>query len=236
MNLLTTGKSSHPRTSARRRTTAVLSTVVAGTAALALASPASALLPAGTVNLNGSAFPASFSDTGGMRLVPCLNAGHCGGATADDVTAPDGEFFYNLVEGNAGPMRVVIGLEGAFADDGSPEVFSRIRFVARDAANNATYTIVHPYGTATVRTDGRGRGRFSEDTICGAGNCGPARFLTAANDDGSDFFKDNDGAAAPITSDGVNRLSVTVYRGTSATGAPVATLSRFTVQAQLPRP
>lgn len=176
-------------TSRRRASALLLASVVAGSAFVAVAEAASALVPAdGTVVVAG--FPAAYKDANNLSLQPCLDDARCAGPV--DTTPPDGEFFYNLMEGevaldglgaSGGTMRVIIGLEGAFADPGgTPEVFSRIRFVARDAAPNTTYTIDHPYGDdAVVETDGRGRGRFSEDTICGAppAACGPANFITA---------------------------------------------------------
>jgi len=230
MKLLSPIKSAHSRTTARRRATALaLSTVVAGTAAAALATPASAVTPAAATVLGG--FPASYSD-GTSTFVPCVDGSlHCGGTTAADVTAPDGEFFYNLVEGQVpvktgGFVKVVIGLEGAFdPDTGQPTVFHRVRFVGRDLVPGK-YTIVHPYGTAEFTTDGRGRGRSSVDTDCLTAGCGPTTFLTGAL---VGNYKDNGGVEGSITG-GINGVnSVTVKQGANQVGF----LNKFTVQAKV---
>ena len=236
-------------TAARRRTSALmLSSVVAGSAVLAMASPASAVGVVGPVsNINGAgtAFPASYQDPDGVKLVPCLTPAHCGGAAAEDVTAPDGEFFYNLVEGNVGGFRVVMGLEGAFVEDGTPVTFNRLRFRNSNATPGATYKIVHPYGTTTVTADSRGRAR--SDKVRADEGCDPApgdscnfaaamgagsaytKFLTAANDkDASDGFLDNDGALSTITGSPTGNNFVAVYKD----GKFVEQLNRFTVQAQ----
>src|SRR5215213_4992000 len=74
-------------TAARRRTSALmLSSVVAGSAVLAMASPASAAVVGDPVNINGpgTAFPAFYQEgtaaAPGLKLVPCLTPAHCGGA------------------------------------------------------------------------------------------------------------------------------------------------------------
>jgi hypothetical protein len=232
--------------SRRRATALLLAPVVASTTALALASPASAAVVGSVANVNGpgTAFPTSYS-AGGTTLVPCLTPAHCGGAAAEDITAPDGEFFYNLVEGTAGNFRVVIGLEGAFLEDGTPVVFNRIRFRANNMTPGATYTIKHPYGVTTVTADGRGRARsdkFRPDEGCepaAGATCNFAEamapgsayssFLTSLRDTGLDGFKDNDGRAGPITSGPAGRDYVEVFQGTKS----IAKQTNFTVQAQL---
>src|SRR5919107_1352291 len=156
----------------RRATALLLSPVVASTALLAIASPANAAVPGpgAVADINGSSFPAYYQDATGLQLRPCLNALHCAATTAADVVNPDGEFFYNLVEGDVGPFLAVIGLEGAYIDAGVGQemVFNRLRFRARPGTvePNTDYTIVHPYGVSHVRSVGDGSARVTDDDGC----------------------------------------------------------------------
>jgi hypothetical protein len=225
-----------------------------------MAAPAHAAVPGpGPVaDINGSSFPSFYQDANGLQLRPCLNALHCGATTAADVANPDGEFFYNLVEADVGPWRVVIGLEGAFLAEGvgQEQTFNRLRFRAPDPGDvkgSTTYTIVHPYGTTTVRSRADGSARSQDnnedDEGCEVAPCdfGAAmpggllhapytRFLTAAGDTGADGFADNDGVAGPIVGSPTGNNFVKIYEGTAATGTPVWSETRFTVQAAVAAP
>lgn len=86
------------------------------------------------------------------------------------------ESFYMLAEtsmvigGGAenGEVRVVLALEATFGGneavaDGQQIVFGRIRFRVRDGVPFSDYTLTHPYGTVTARTDDRGRVTATQD-------------------------------------------------------------------------
>jgi hypothetical protein len=67
-------------------------------------------------------------------------------------------------------MLLILALEAAYLNGppvpGEEMTFGRIRIDGRDLTPNATYTIVHPYGTLSLPADGFGAIRFTEDIGC----------------------------------------------------------------------
>jgi len=233
MNVLAPSYSpqARPTTSTRRRTALALSSVVAGSAVLAIASPASAFTPvagAGTL----AAFPASFQDTSGLTLQPCVDGSvQCGGTTAADVVAPDGEMFYNLMDGKVAGVRVVIALEGGFPN-GPAEVFYRVRFKAlgtsKGSLANAAYSITSRFGNASFTTDANGVGVSTSDTFCVAGAaCGDTQFITSAAYRPGDAYVGNGAIDEPVAA--ANAVSVTV-NGKTTVG------NQFTVTGKVAAP
>jgi hypothetical protein len=89
--------------------------------------------------------------------------------------APDGEGFWfnagaDLALGTTGSARLVLAQEAAFLDGGRVS-FGRVRIVVLRAVPNTTYNFDHPYGSASVTTDGLGNGRFNTDVGCAAAPC-----------------------------------------------------------------
>jgi hypothetical protein len=147
--------------------------------AAALAGPAQAALTAvGPVN-PATGFPDWYQDGSGpngtgLKLQPCLDGPpYCLTARAD-LAPPDGEAFYaqaeTTVPAGRGAARLVIAQEAAYLDN-DPIAFGRIRITVVGATPNTTYSFAHPYGDATVTTDGLGNGRFNTDVGCGAAPC-----------------------------------------------------------------
>lgn len=131
-------------------------------------------------------FPLWYKDGNGVRLELVwkpgdLNAPAVGEPPED--TPPLGlperfpeESFYMLAETSMvisggtenGEVRVVLALEATFGGneavaDGQQIVFGRIRFRVRDGVPLSDYTLTHPYGTVTARTDDRGRVTATQD-------------------------------------------------------------------------
>ncbi len=164
----------------------VLSVLVALTAGLAPASPASgaaATSPGfGQVDpLTG--FPAWFEDSAGTRLVQCLQASdpNCvvladtGFDPAKPVSFPGNfpqESFYSLVDSGRldtkgcsgtkpGRISVRMALEGAFANgavkSGDQMTFGRVRLILTGGlCKSSTYTVTYPLGQMTFTTDTSG--------------------------------------------------------------------------------
>ncbi|MGY2066021.1 fibronectin type III domain-containing protein [Blastococcus sp. SYSU DS0619] len=158
------------------------------------------LVKAGPVN-PAHGFPAWYEDSAGRRLEPCVDHQNplCD-IPADHVPNPSAplsfptnfpsEVFYQLVSAElplrgGGEATLTLGLEGAWMNEevepGDQTVFARIRVDVDDAAPGTTYRFQHPFGTLTVDTDARGRGRFVQDVTPAlnnfdtplAGNFGP---------------------------------------------------------------
>lgn len=135
-----------------------------------------------TSSLHG--FPAWYKDKSSpaLRLEPCLTVGDpmCAAGPSDipnpeePLSFPDNfpeEFFYML--GNAelttpagGQLKLVLGLEGAFANNVAPGeqmVFGRIRMFAKDLVPGGHYKITHPYGVDEGVAEDDGQLRINED-------------------------------------------------------------------------
>src|SRR3954453_9507332 len=135
-------------------------------------------------------FPSWYGDSNGLRLEPCLDGDNplCGflpGDIPDDsqpISFPDNfpeEFFYQLVGSEldlpgGGRAVLTLGLEAAFANGpaevGQQVVFARTRIVVKGAPANQTLTFTHPFGAATIDTDGTGAGRLVNDVSPAIGN------------------------------------------------------------------
>jgi Fibronectin type III domain len=138
-------------------------------------------------------FPSWYQDSNNTRIEPCLDQDNpmCGFLPGDvpaagPITFPTNfpeEFFYQLVDSTltlpaGGKAVLTLGLEGAFANGGAvagdQQVFARTRIVVKGAPANTTLTFTHPFGAATVDTDGTGAGKLVEDKTPAVGNFGLA--------------------------------------------------------------
>jgi hypothetical protein len=156
-----------------RHLRAALAALVAAMAMTVAAAPAHAALTAtGPVN-PATGFPDWYEDGTGVKLQPCLDGPPFCLTAAADLVAPSGEGFYWNAQSDlaigGGSAKLVLAQEAAFAPDRI--TFSRIRIVVKGARANTAYTFTHPYGSATVTTDGLGNGRFSQDFGCAAAPC-----------------------------------------------------------------
>ena len=149
----------------RNRTRAAITTAVAIIATAAFAVPASANLTAtGPVAPNG--FPAYYEDSTTLQVGLCIDDPGCPASppVLEDVVNHD-EAFYQLasgtVTGKAGDdlpnasVTVDFNVEAAFLN-GKPITFGRIQFKATGLRGNTTYTVEHPYGTSTFKTESNG--------------------------------------------------------------------------------
>ncbi|MFL6027685.1 MAG: hypothetical protein ACJ72G_07510 [Friedmanniella sp.] len=154
-------------------------------------------------------FPSWYGDSNGLRLEPCLDGDNplCGflpGDIPDDsqpISFPDNfpeEFFYQLVGSEldlpgGGRAVLTLGLEAAFANGpaevGQQVVFARTRIVVKGAPANQTLTFTHPFGAATIDTDGTGAGRLVNDVSPAIGN-----FTLALGGNFGPFLKWTEGA------------------------------------------
>jgi len=139
-------------------------------------------------------FPSSYTDATGTQLQMCLDGPPNCLTAAADLTAPDGEGFYNnatakLTTRGNGKAVMVLSLEGAYAGaaTGQEIVFSRIRFTDSGGLRpNTVYTVTHPYGVDDYKTNGSGQIVKNQGTqdIGGLGPCG----ATAHNPGGACDF------------------------------------------------
>jgi len=142
------------------------------------------------VNANHG-FPLWYQDVNGTRVEPCIEGSdpRCvlpgapfnpGQPTAFPSNFPD-EFFYWIADSNpvpvdGGTISIRMALEGTTAGVAGDQIaFGRIRIKALGAAANTTYTVVHPFGTATLTTDVGGGGVLTSDVGCAA----PCNFADA---------------------------------------------------------
>jgi hypothetical protein len=151
-----------------------LAAALALAAGLVSARPAHAALSAvGPVN-PATNFPDWYQDGTGLKLQLCVDGPPFCLAAAAELIPPEGEAFWSQAEAvvpvGGGEARLILAQEAAFLE-ADPISFSRIRVVVRGAAPNRTYAFNHPYGNASVTTDGLGNGRFNSDVGCGAGPC-----------------------------------------------------------------
>ncbi|MET0626530.1 MAG: choice-of-anchor D domain-containing protein [Pyrinomonadaceae bacterium] len=127
-------------------------------------------------------FPLWYQDEQGLRLALCLDTnGLCLAEIPNPAAPPSvtdtnmnfpGEAFWwsaeaeiNLPSGGRG--RLVLAKEAAFTTEnasvGNQITFSRIRIRIDGLTPGATYTITHPYGTATLVADGDGLAALTFD-------------------------------------------------------------------------
>jgi hypothetical protein len=132
-------------------------------------------------------FPLWYQDEQGLRLALCLDTnGLCLAEIPNPAAPPSvtdtnmnfpGEAFWwsaeaeiNLPSGGRG--RLVLAKEAAFTTEdasvGNQITFSRIRIRIDGLTPGATYTITHPYGTATLVADGDGLAALTFDPDAGA--------------------------------------------------------------------
>jgi hypothetical protein len=206
------------------------------------ARPAHAALSAvGPVN-PATAFPDWFQDSTGLKVQLCLDGPPFCLAAKADMVAPDGEAFWFEAEsvvpvGASGEARLILAQEAAYSNT-DPIGFGRTRIVVRGATPNTTYTFNHPYGTATIDTDGLGNGRFNEDIGCLGPPCGWATAL--ASKVSPQFLRWSAAAPAPpagFIGDAVTPHPVTGGSVRNTFGvAGGASTGLFTVQGKLAGP
>jgi K319-like protein len=190
----TARKATRPAT---RRMAAVAAGVVCAFAATALVALAAVSTPGTHIAKVGptspeNGFPVWYADDSNpaLRLALCDQESdpNCNIAgTLPDATQPQSfpgnypvESFYQLASavmnaGNGGKATFVAGLEATFnnnvvAKAGDQTVFSRIRVKVTNLAANTTYTVHHPYGDESLKTDGNGTIFFTQDVGAGSPN------------------------------------------------------------------
>jgi hypothetical protein len=200
-------------------------------------------------------FPAYYSDSAGLKLQPCLDGLPMCNATMDDLQAPDGEFFYNLVAGEAGPFLITLALEGAYIDAGTGQemVFNRVRISAPKGGltPGGQYTIVHPYGQMTRTANASGtipNNAGTTDTGCAEAPCDFARAIGGAYTSflAWDTFGLPPAAGGPpagyvgdnatehlISGSPLGQNYVEIYEGPTATGTPLWRADQFTVEGKV---
>jgi hypothetical protein len=232
---------------------------IAGTllcSSLLIATQVATAVPVGVSPIDPQTqFPAYYSDSAGLKLQPCLDGLPMCNATMDDLQAPDGEFFYNLVSGEAGPFLITLALEGAYIDAGAGQemVFNRVRISAPKGGltPGGQYTIVHPYGQITRTANASGtipNNAGTTDTGCAAAPCdfslaiggSYTSFLTwdtfglppAAGGPPAGYVGDN-ATEHLITGSPLGQNFVEIYEGSSATGTPLWRADQFTVEGKV---
>src|SRR5919199_1989986 len=174
--------------------TAVVATAFAGTALVAFAAtstPGTHITAVGPISPDNG-FPVWYADDSqpSLRLALCdqVSDPNCNIAgTLPDGTQPQSfpsnypvESFYQLASatgtaGNGGKATYTAGLEATFnnnvvAKAGDQTVFSRIRVKVTNLDPNTTYTVHHPYGTDTLKSDANGLIFVTEDVGAGSPN------------------------------------------------------------------
>jgi Abnormal spindle-like microcephaly-assoc'd, ASPM-SPD-2-Hydin len=226
----------------------------AGLSLAVVAAPAQAALSPTVGPVDGvTSFPAFYQDTAGQRLEPCLDGPPICFAAASDLTAPDGEAFYNnagatLTLKNAGKATLTLALEAAYAgaDSGQEITFGRIRFTANKGLTpGATYKVTHPYGVdsfvaaspkgTTGALTGAVAANAGTEDIGALGPClgpnahaagGSCDFAEATTGRVGPFLK-WDPAVAPAAPAGYLGDNATPHRITGAGAAPAANVFRI---------
>jgi len=225
-----------------RFTRFLLACLAAALGATAPAGPAQAALnAAGAVN-PATGYPDWYADGGELRLQLCLDGPPFCLASKADLKAPDGEAFWFQAESTldigTGSARLVLAHEAAFLNTDRIS-FGRMRIVVRSARPDTTYEFAHPYGNATVTTDGLGNGRFNSDVGCGGAPCD---WNAALGTDVSPQFLRWNPAVPPAAPAGYIGDSVTPHPVTGGSvrntfgvsgGGVSATTDLFTVQGKL---
>lgn len=162
-------------------------TVLAATAAvLAPAASASASLAGVGPTDPGTGFP-SFYDDGTTKLELCIRAGDpctAGTTVAGTPSTPANitpETFYFIADADPGTIQGApagasvkyrASLEAAFGNGpvevGQQITFGRVDVVGKGLTPNKTYTITHPYGTATATSNDKGILKYREEVGCPA--------------------------------------------------------------------
>ena len=198
-------------------------------------------------------FPTWYRDTVGTTLQLCIASGDpcVVGTTVSGTPSVPGNirnesFYYAadaLLNVGSGKIKYRAALEAAFAPPGSPAVgqqitFGRINIVGTGLQPATAYTVVHPYGTATVRTDSLGGFRYRIQ-VGGAA----LDFTRALSAPIMPFLRWTSGAPAGFIGDAVTPHAVAgsptglnavnVYVGASAAGSPIASQSGFKVAGKL---
>jgi hypothetical protein len=149
---------------------------LAGIAALGLATiaaPAHAALTAVSPNMDGLGLPQWYDD-GAQKLTICPTGTPNCGPPVPFVPSPGGggEAFYNraVAKLTAGSTNLTVSLAVEAAFDpvftDSPVTFTRVRSKISGAAPNSTYTVIEPFGTQTVDTNGAGSGTTTDQVGC----------------------------------------------------------------------
>ena len=147
-----------------------------------LAAPAQAALSPTVGPVDGvTGFPSYYQDTAGQRLEPCLDGPPICFAAASDLTAPEGEAFYNNAGATmnlrgTGKAVLTLALEAAYAgaDSGQEITFGRVRFTASSGLRSgSTYKVTHPYGVDSFVADTAGavKANVGTEDIGGLGPC-----------------------------------------------------------------
>ncbi|HVL30968.1 MAG TPA: hypothetical protein VM299_01930, partial [Solirubrobacteraceae bacterium] len=164
-------------------------------AALA-AAPSQAALKAVSPDVDpNTGFPLWYQDRSDETLELCLDPFNCANPAPDSTAPPSivagegdnfpGEAFYwsaeAIMDTPGGRCRLVLALEAAFNNETeSPEpgdqlVFNRIRVRCDGLRANSDFTVTHPFGRETFRTNGEGEFSSSrvraDDTGCQATPC-----------------------------------------------------------------
>ncbi len=212
-------------------------------AAPAIAATAPAVGPVDPLN----GFPSWFQDTGGARLVPCLQASDPNCVLAADtgfdparpVTFPTNfpqEFFYSVVDSGRldtrgcsgtkpGRISIHLALEGAFANgavkSGDQMAFGRIRLVLTGGlCKSSTYTVRQPFGQMTFTTDANGalaKNQGTNDVGCIPASPTACDWPLVLNSAVAKSFLRWDPAVAPAAPAGYLGDAVTPHRITGAT-------------------
>jgi hypothetical protein len=163
-------------------TSRTVATLLAGAALCIAAGPAHADL---TANGEADGLPASYSDETGLEVNQVAVEPEPPATTSTEVT-------YYLATAVAGPWEYAVDIHG---DTAEGAVGGAIAVENRDATPNATYTIVHPYGTDTVTADDDGEVRATLDVFeCEADCAGPAGVATRIGP----FLRGIDGSVSQV--------------------------------------
>src|SRR5919106_2168674 len=176
--------------SARFTRVALLTAVLVATLVVPLSGPAGAKLPrVGKVDpVHG--YPRWYQDETGLRLGLCLDVDDplCLADPLPDPNRPPSAETGNLPEEafwwvaetgidgikvkgapERGSALLVLALEAAWLNeevvDGDQIAFARIRMRLEDFRPKTKYSIVHPFGTAVLRTDEEGQAREATDLV-----------------------------------------------------------------------
>src|SRR5262245_40240207 len=157
---------------AARRVRSVAIALLVAVAALLGAASARAAGAVGPVDASG--IPVWYQDATGLQLAPCLLGPPNCVSTLADLTAADGEAFYDLATADLTDptgATFTVTMAGEVATLDGLVSFGRIRVVGKGLAPNTTYTVLEPYGDVTVTSDAAGVAKDTTDIGCGAAPC-----------------------------------------------------------------
>lgn len=151
---------------------------LAGAAALAaaLAAPAApahaALTAVSDETSPANGLPSWYEDGTGLQLQQCVDGTELclGGTATPPESVTDHEVLYWSATAEAGPVSLVLALEGvtnvAEPDQpAEPGVLNAVRIDINGGVPNSTYTVTHPFGVARLTTDAGGRARLVEENL-----------------------------------------------------------------------